>query len=125
MIINIEDTHHFLIFQGFSEYVHNQHSFSSIPEDFATEIELTEEEQIKLLEQYEMEKKNEKEVKKKEPIGEKVIFKQESPKRSNEKKVVEESPSKVNKKESTTSIDTPSSSSSTDGEWEKINDVEK
>lgn len=100
-----------------------------ISEDFASDIELTEEEQIKLLEQYENEKKNEKENSKiKKPIGEKIIFKQESSKKNigknNEKKNVERT-SILNKKESAVSVDTPSSNSSTDGDWEKITDIEK
>lgn len=99
-----------------------------ISEDFASDIELTEEEQIKLLEQYEKEKKGEKANSKfRKPIGEKVLFKQESPRKSLEKTEIKtvDNNVKVNKKESTTSVDTPSSSSSTDGEWEKISDVEK
>ncbi|XP_018564539.1 BSD domain-containing protein 1 isoform X6 [Anoplophora glabripennis] len=82
-------------------------------EDFGNDIELTEEEQIKLLEQYENEKKNQKSSPKpnKVPIG--------------EKKFQNEERSKLNKDDSSMSLDTPSSNSSTDGEWEKISDIDK
>ncbi|XP_018564535.1 BSD domain-containing protein 1 isoform X2 [Anoplophora glabripennis] len=100
-------------------------------EDFGNDIELTEEEQIKLLEQYENEKKNQKSSPKpnKVPIGEKVIFKQETPKKeliaNKLQKFQNEERSKLNKDDSSMSLDTPSSNSSTDGEWEKISDIDK
>ncbi|KAJ8923940.1 hypothetical protein NQ315_006716 [Exocentrus adspersus] len=78
-------------------------------EDFGNHIELTEEEQIKLLEQYENERKNEKSTQKnKSQVGEKL---------ANEEK--------LEKNDSSASLDTPSSNSSTDGDWEKISDIEK
>lgn len=61
-------------------------SWNFIPEDFAGDIELTEEEQIKLLEQYEEEKKKERSSPKNSNlIGENVVFKQTSPKRTRKK----------------------------------------
>lgn len=98
-------------------------------QDFAADIELTEEEQIKLLEQYESERKTS--PKSKLPIGEKVIFKQDSPKKKHKEKNQEnrevENPetTKINKKESNDSLSTPSSSSSLDGDWEKLSDTDK
>lgn len=88
---------------------------------------MTEEEQIKLLEQYEKEKKNEKKNTKIKPIGEKILFKQESPKKNVEKNEtkIEENPSKISKKGSTVNVDTSSSNSSTDGDWEKIPEADK
>lgn len=89
---------------------------------------MTEEEQIKLLEQYEMEKKSEKKsTKMKKPIGEKILFKQESPKKNLEKNEMktEEKSSKLIKEGSTVNVDTSSSNSSTDGDWEKIPETEK
>lgn len=100
-------------------------------EDFGNDIELTEEEQIKLLEQYENEKKNQKSspTQNKLPIGEKVIFKQETPKKELIPNKLQKHPyeerSKLNKNDSSVSLDTPSSNSSTDGDWEKINDIDK
>ncbi|CAH1117277.1 unnamed protein product [Phaedon cochleariae] len=96
-------------------------------EDFAANIELTEEEQIKLLEQYENEKKVQKLSQKPSTlIGEKVVFKQESPKREIRTTKTEEivPESKLNKIDSALSL-TPSSNSSLDGDWEKVSDVEK
>lgn len=100
--------------------------FFTLTEDFASEIDLTEEEQIKLLEQYEREKKNERKTPKmKKPVGEKIIFKQESPKRdvgkNNDTKNIE-NPLQSKK---VANLDTSSSNSSTDGDWEKITDTEK
>ncbi|KAG5891677.1 hypothetical protein JTB14_020095 [Gonioctena quinquepunctata] len=100
-------------------------------QDFGPNIELTEEEQIQLLEQYENEKKNPIPMPKssKLPIGEKVVFKQESPKRENKTKVGNNDESsgstRLNKNDSALSLDTPSSNSSLDGDWEKVNDVDK
>nr|XP_023019410.1 BSD domain-containing protein 1-A-like isoform X2 [Leptinotarsa decemlineata] len=100
-------------------------------QDFGPDVELTEEEQIKLLEQYENEKKSQmpsySPKTAKLPIGEKVVFKQESPKREVKPKiskndVLSNSP-KSNKGDS--ALSTPSSSSSLDGDWEKVSDVEK
>ncbi|KAJ8931250.1 hypothetical protein NQ314_015869 [Rhamnusium bicolor] len=82
-------------------------------EVFNVDIELTEEEQIKLLEQYEIEKKNQVSPKRKVRIGEKKSINDEVPNL------------KLNKNDSAVSLDTPSSNSSTDGDWEKISDVEK
>lgn len=50
-------------------------------EDFATDIELSEEEQIRLLQQYEEETKQKKptQTNKKEVVGEKVLFQKASP----------------------------------------------
>ncbi|VEN61286.1 unnamed protein product [Callosobruchus maculatus] len=93
-------------------------------EDFAADIELTEEEQIKLLEEYEKEKKKEHSPKKKNLIGENVVFKQDSPKKENNSSR-RQSDDKLQKNNSTASLDTPSSNSSTDGDWEKISDIEK
>ncbi|VEN35572.1 unnamed protein product [Callosobruchus maculatus] len=93
-------------------------------EDFAADIELTEEEQIKLLEEYEKEKKKENSPKKKNLIGENVVFKQDSPKKENNSSR-RQSDDKLQKNNSTASLDTPSSNSSTDGDWEKISDIEK
>lgn len=104
-------------------------SWNFIPEDFAGDIELTEEEQIKLLEQYEEEKKKERSSPKNSNlIGENVVFKQTSPKKDKEengKKGSNIETGKLNKNDSAASLGTPSSSSSTDDDWEKINDIEK
>lgn len=90
-------------------------------EDFASEIELTEEEQIKLLEQYEQEKKDVKQRDKiNKTIGEKILFTQESPKKKLEKNIDRKIVDK-----SVVNLDTPSSNSSTDGDWEKITEIEK
>lgn len=151
-------------------------------EDFATDIELSEEEQIRLLQQYEEETKQktvQKQKSSKELIGENVIFKKTSPKKSSKKdsnisqtsefveassklivneKLVEAECSnlsdknddsiaterhedhfkerllsnkvsdlKINKTSSSNSLDleTKSSNSSSDGDWEKISDVDK
>lgn len=164
-------------------------------EDFASNIELSEEEQIRLLQQYEEETKQKNQQKQKpsppkELIGENVIFKKSSPKKilktdsnttqnnvveesanilENEKRVESEinvvnnkkleatsvsgkvpvddkiaternedhfnernlsnkvSAIKVNKTGSSNSLDleTKSSNSSSDGDWEKISDVDK
>ncbi|XP_050504805.1 BSD domain-containing protein 1-B isoform X1 [Diabrotica virgifera virgifera] len=101
-------------------------------EDFAADIELTEEQQIELLEQYE----NEKKVSQKssqQPIGETVVFKQESPKRkgkgSKRKPTTEaQNTEAATPKENDLSASitsTPSSNSSLDLDWEKISDTEK
>ncbi|KAF2883553.1 hypothetical protein ILUMI_22617 [Ignelater luminosus] len=152
-------------------------------QDFATDIELSEEEQIRLLQQYEEETKQktlQKQKPSKELIGENVIFKKSSPKKSSKKdsnvsqtnsevveassKVIENeklvkgecniasdknndsiaternedhfkerllsnkvSDLKINKTSSSNSLDleTKSSNSSSDGDWEKISDVDK
>lgn len=78
-------------------------------EDFAGEIELSEEEQIKLLEEYENETKL---------------------KKQNNKNSVKENPSektdtKTDVDRKVDNVETSSSHSSTDGDWEKISDVEK
>lgn len=76
-------------------------------EDFAKDIELTEEEQIKLLEEYE----NETKIRKSRPS-------------SNTEKS-ENTDNASEKKSSSPNIETTSSSSSIDDEWEKVNDVDK
>ncbi|CAH1965575.1 unnamed protein product [Acanthoscelides obtectus] len=93
-------------------------------EDFAADIELSEEQQIKLLEEYEKEKKNESSPKNRKLIGENVVFKQDSRKKEtcSSRRQSEE---KLQKNNSTASVGTPSSNSSTDGDWEKISDSEK
>lgn len=74
-------------------------------EDFAHDIELTEEEQIRLLEQYENETKQKKQQMKTSESPEKVIAKTDS----------------------AISLDetVSSSSSCSDGDWEKVNVPEK
>ncbi|XP_019880520.1 BSD domain-containing protein 1 isoform X2 [Aethina tumida] len=101
-------------------------------QDFANDVELTEEEQIKLLEQYEYETKTKKQSPKriKSPIGEDVVFKQESQKNKakptkNAEDIIEEK-ANINKVDSSNSLDTPSSnSSSAEDDWEKISDIDK
>lgn len=85
-----------------------------ITEDFATDIDLTEEEQTLLLEQYEKERKaKDSTAKSTSPTdsSEEVIF--SSPKRKEPTK-------KTTKTSSCTSLDTKSTNSSSDGDWEKI-----
>ncbi|KAJ8955810.1 hypothetical protein NQ318_005351 [Aromia moschata] len=76
-------------------------------EDFSNGIELTEEEQIKLLEQ--------------------ILFKQETAGKDPAvtKSRGKASDLKLKRTDSSAVQDAPSSSSSTDGDWEKISDVEK
>lgn len=116
-------------------------------EDFANDIELTEEEQIRLLEQYENEtrlKKQQEETAQsnkvpKELVGEKVLFQQSPSKNqkspSKRRSIIVEADSsanepeascdvKITKADSSISLETASSSSS-DGDWEKINPTEK
>lgn len=105
-----------------------------IIEDFANDIELTEEEQIRLLEQYENEtkqKKQENPTKSRVPkklIGEKILFQQSPSKdeQSNKRPSVDETSSDpaITKVDSTASLETASSTSS-DGDWEKISVVDK
>lgn len=90
-------------------------------------IELTEEEQIKLLQEYENEIKNKQDTKpkdnKKETIPDTC---DNNSKVSNLKEEMRNSDSKtISKVESAISLETTSSNSSTDGDWEKISDVEK
>ncbi|XP_057653709.1 BSD domain-containing protein 1-A-like isoform X1 [Diorhabda carinulata] len=93
-------------------------------EDFAADIELTEEEQIKLLEQYENERKTS--PRSKLPIGEKVKIAHDSPKKKENKEVESPQSTKINKNDSNDSLrSTPSSNSSLDGDWEKISDTDK
>ncbi|CAG9860737.1 unnamed protein product [Phyllotreta striolata] len=84
-------------------------------EDFSTDIELTEEQQIKLLEQYEMERKTNNKTDKKSPEKLPKSTKKQS-------KNVEKNVEKLPKNESNASLrSTPSTSgSSSDGDWEKI-----
>lgn len=107
-------------------------------EDFANDIELTEEEQIRILEQYENETKQKKQKdsspKEKLPrdlIGEKVLFQQVTPQNSPSKSADfggdlqrKDSAVKITKTDSAISLETVSSSSS-DGDWEKVNVPEK
>lgn len=82
------------------------------------------------MEQYELERRNQNEITKSQ-IGEKVVFKQESPKRDNpssksNSKTENLEPNILNKHDSAASLgSTPSSSSSLDGDWEKIGDTDK
>ncbi|GJQ78599.1 hypothetical protein Trydic_g11707 [Trypoxylus dichotomus] len=96
-------------------------------EDFANDLELTEEEQIRLLEQYELEtkQKNIEKQKKTDHIQEEILF-EKSPKEkkdtvTNSRKSID---TYLQSKESSTSTGT-CSSSSTDDDWEKINDTDK
>lgn len=108
-------------------------------EDFANDIELTEEEQIRLLEEYE-EEKNQKKEKSPKPskalVGEDVIFRKPGNKTINNKNLPEGNGNQdtlcdkkvstnMNKSNSSISIGTSGSNSSTDDDWEKINDTEK
>lgn len=109
-------------------------------EDFANDIELTEEEQIRLLEQYENETKQKKHKdsspkEKKDQIGEKILFQKNTPQNSPSKGnkegegIAEQlqrnvSPVKIAKTDSAISLETVSSSSS-DGDWEKVTAPEK
>ncbi|KAJ8979469.1 hypothetical protein NQ317_002819 [Molorchus minor] len=102
-------------------------------EDFSNEIELTEEEQIKLLEQYEEERKRQKLSPMHKPsVGEtNALLRQgkaiKEPSLNNNMDIdCDKSEVGMNKIGSAVSLaDTPSSGSSTDGDWEKICDVEK
>lgn len=133
--------------------------FLHFTEDFADDIELTEEEQIRILEQYEHETKQRKQ--KEEPtnsnvsdevVEEQIVSKKPtaaaskplSKSRSAEKRpdeiakvekgIIEstetcnverkDSDAKINKVDSSASLETASSSSS-DGDWEKISTMEK
>jgi hypothetical protein len=98
-------------------------------EDLAPYIELTEEEQIKLLEEYESEIKNKqtvsKETTKDTPspqIPDPCDNNSKVPNLEQELKVSQKA---INKADSAISLDTTSSNSSTDGDWEKISDVDK
>lgn len=111
-------------------------------EDFAKDIELTEEEQSKILQQYEEEIKQKKSPKT-TVVGENIIFnkkdvidKAKSNKKNKEKQSKEKkSNSKINenktsdddlsKSNSLISLETSSSKSSTDDDWEKISDSDK
>lgn len=107
-------------------------------EDFANDIELTEEEQIRLLEQYEKETKQKKQITAtttKELIGEQIVFQQTPPlspvkpnKENSDKIQRKESIVTMTKTDSAISLETVSSSSSnssSDGDWEKVNVPEK
>lgn len=123
----------------------NLNSFLTL-EDFANDLDLTEEEQIRILEQYELEtkqKNNEKKQKKIHPVEE-ILFekspikvkqfasnddKQNCINIEEEMKIVNEDNKRSTKQvlrsnESSTSTGTYSSSS-TDDDWEKINDTDK
>lgn len=125
--------------------------------DFATDIDLTEEEQIKLLEQYENEKKQSPIKTPSKESSEEILFEKQSPKKgakTSPKKItsktkvpkkastdkilentnedhftvdVKPAPKalnlKINKTDSSSSLDAKSSNSSSDGDWEKISDT--
>lgn len=104
---------------------------------------MTEEQQIKLLEQYEEETKQKRLLntsvtnKSKAPVGENVLYeKKPTGKKSKldvKKKNKEKTPidtkkateTELNKSNSLTSLETASSKSSTDDDWEKISDSDK
>ncbi|RZC39233.1 BSD domain containing protein [Asbolus verrucosus] len=99
-------------------------------EDFAPYIELTEEEQIKLLQEYEKEIKNKE--KQSESANKEILPSPTIPgvcdnnsKATNLQQEIRCSERKMNKVDSAISLDTTSSNSSTDGDWEKISDVDK
>lgn len=117
-----------------------------VAEDFASDIHLSEEEQIKLLEQYENEKRNKNSGKTSTDSSEEILFEKQSPTKSKKSlprngsgdKIIEnakenhfnedQAPLKtnninINKIDSATSLDTKSSNSSSDGDWEKISDI--
>lgn len=114
-------------------------------EDFANDIELTEEEQIRILEDYEKETRQkqtspirEKKLPKQKP-AEKIILQKTSPAKKKGSGEVSDSMEfieaeredkklselQVNENESIISVGTSCSNSSTDDDWEKINDTEK
>ncbi|EFA06908.1 BSD domain-containing protein 1-B [Tribolium castaneum] len=100
-------------------------------EDLAPYIELTEEEQIKLLQEYENEIKNKqdtkcKESKKEAPMSAIPDTCDTNSKVSNLEEEMKTSETKaINKVDSAISLETTSSNSSTDGDWEKIGDIDK
>lgn len=106
-----------------------------ITEDFADDLELTEEEQIRILEQYELETKlrniEKEHIKKEQPGDDKSPVKSKMKLSINNKRnstdIKQEEKSAVKSKGSSTSTGNCSSSSntSTDDDWEKINDVDK
>ncbi|XP_060522213.1 BSD domain-containing protein 1-like [Cylas formicarius] len=91
-------------------------------EDFAENVELTEEQQIQLLEEYENETKEKKKLNTKDIKDERFLKKEIVDK---VKKSEENKSEKLNDTDSTLSLNTPSSNSSVDDDWERVSDVEK
>ncbi|XP_044265831.1 BSD domain-containing protein 1-like isoform X2 [Tribolium madens] len=100
-------------------------------QDLAPYIDLTEEEQIKLLQEYENEIKNKQDTKCKESKKEASTLAipdtcDTNSKVSNLEEEMKTSQTKtINKVDSAISLETTSSNSSTDGDWEKIGDIDK
>ncbi|XP_017779680.1 PREDICTED: BSD domain-containing protein 1-like isoform X1 [Nicrophorus vespilloides] len=102
-------------------------------EDFSKDISLSEEEQIKLLEQYENETKEKEEQRKqsvdnkKDQVDEDVIFEANTNTTPTRKKETNKKSGGGKKKKQVEVVkgSPTSSSSSTDGDWEKISDTDK
>lgn len=100
-------------------------------EDLAPYIELTEEEQMKLLQEYENEMKTKhvspsKENTKEIPHSSIPFACDNSSKNTNlQQELLSSEMKSMNKENSAISLHNTSSSSSTDGDWEKISDVDK
>ncbi|KAL3288655.1 hypothetical protein HHI36_003088 [Cryptolaemus montrouzieri] len=94
-------------------------------EEFSDNIELTEEQQIKILEEYEKETKN-KSAPSNKNVSKKKISNTSTPANSPIKQVGGKTNIGIsNKVDSASGLDNASSSSSIDEEWEKVTDVDK